>query len=92
MSEKRSDLGILTDYYLGERSQLSGATLTPAYGRDYATWLQVAESFREGKDFKFNSPHAYPGMGTYCSIRDFMPGDHVTLRYSKLTKSVEVTI
>jgi hypothetical protein len=55
-------------------------TLTPAYGRDYDTPEQAAQDFLAGKDFQWNHP-----LGkTYCSIRDFQPGQKAKIRYHHL--------
>jgi hypothetical protein len=53
-------------------------TLTPAYGRDYDTPEQVQEAFLAGKDFLWNHPLG----STYCSVRDFQPGDTAKIRYN----------
>lgn len=59
-------------------------TLTPAYGKDYKSKKKVEAAFREGKDFHMTD--IVKGLSGYCSIRDFQPGDEVTIRYKKLTQ------
>lgn len=59
-------------------------TLTPAYGRDYATVEEALKHWHEGKDFKINNPL----MSTYCSIRDTasLPvGHQLQIRWARLT-------
>lgn len=56
------------------------AILTPAYGRDYKTALQIEADFRAGKDFVFAGVGQ---IGRYCSIRDFKPGTTIELRYNR---------
>jgi hypothetical protein len=62
-------------------SSLNGATLTPAYGRDYKSRKEVEAAFEAGKDFKLAS--IFHGEG-YVSKSDFAPGDSVSLRYKSL--------
>jgi hypothetical protein len=64
---------------------LNGATLTPAYGRDYKSRAEVISAFEAGKDFNLAS--LFHGSG-YVSRTDFQPGDRVTLRYGQLRKVV----
>ena len=61
---------------MGEK--LFGGTVTPAYGRDYSKRTDAERDFRAGKDFQL---HTYNGSG-YCSIRDFVSGAHVQIRYN----------
>ena len=68
---------------------LNGATLTPAYGRDYTSGKDAIASFESGKDFNLAS--LFHGSG-YVSRTDFQPGDRVTLRYGKLRKVVGHTV
>lgn len=60
---------------------LSGATLVPAYGRDYKSRKEVEAAFEAGKDFQLAS--LFHGQG-YVSKSDFEAGDRVTLRYKSL--------
>lgn len=62
--------------------------LTPAYGRDYNSKAAVMKDWTEGKDFKLNSMRGT----TYCSIRDFIKGDKIQMRYSKLMKVTVITV
>lgn len=62
--------------------------LTPAYGRDYKSKKAVEKDFRDGKDFVLNSING----GGCCSIRDFVPGQKVQIRYSKNTKVTIVKV
>ena len=62
-------------------SALSGATLVPAYGRDYKSRAEVESAFEAGKDFQLAS--LFHGSG-YVSKSDFEAGDSVTLRYKGL--------
>lgn len=64
-------------------------TLTPALGLDYKNKKDAEADFRAGKDFQMHS--ATRGFGL-CSIRDFKPGEIITIRYAKLTKAFEVTV
>ena len=64
-------------------STLNGATLTPAYGRDYSTGKAAIADFLAGKDFSLAS--LFQGSG-YVSRRDFEPQDRVQIRFSKLRK------
>jgi hypothetical protein len=66
-------------------STLNGATLTPAYGRDYSTGKAAIADFLAGKDFSLAS--IFHGSG-YVSVRDFVAGDRVSIRYGKLRKVV----
>ncbi len=61
-------------------------TLVPAYGRDYKTKAAVLKDWENGKDFKI------AGGGPYTSVRDMdqFPGDHVCIRYNKLTEVIIV--
>lgn len=68
---------------------LNGATLTPAYGRDYTSGKDAIASFESGKDFSLAS--VFHGSG-YVSIRDFVAGDRVSIRYGKLRKVVGHTV
>jgi hypothetical protein len=63
----------------------NGATLTPAYGRDYSTGKAAIADFLAGKDFSLAS--IFHGSG-YVSVRDFVAGDRVSIRYGKLRKVV----
>lgn len=52
-------------------------SLTPAYGRHYAS-MELAEcDWYSGKDFKFHSIHRLSGR--YCSCRDFKKTDKLQL-------------
>lgn len=62
-------------------------TLTPAYGADYKSAKAAIAAFKEGKDWVLNSPF-YPQ--TYCSIKDFVPGTSVVLRYGNMRKVTTV--
>ena len=64
-----------------QKSPSLQATLTPAYNRDYASKPEAVDDFRLGKDFVFN----LFGATTYCSIRDYAPGDMVKIRYNNQT-------
>jgi glutamine amidotransferase-like uncharacterized protein len=68
---------------------LSGATLVPAYGRDYKSAAEVISAFQSGKDFSLAS--IFHGGG-YVSRSDFSEGDKVFLRYSKLRKVAAATV
>lgn len=63
---------------------LSGAVLSPAFGRDYSSRGDVVAAFEAGRDFVLCS--VFHGSG-YVSARDFTPGDRVQLRYGKLRKT-----
>jgi hypothetical protein len=64
---------------------LNGATLAPAYGRDYKSRAEAISAFEAGKDFNLAS--LFHGSG-YVSRTDFVAGDRVSIRYGKLRKVV----
>jgi hypothetical protein len=70
-------------------SSLSGATLIPAYGRDYSNAKAVLADFEAGKDFALAS--VFHGGG-YVSRSDFQAGDRVLIRYGKLRKITSATV
>ena len=57
---------------------LRGGSLTPAY-RTCKTGKEAKDLFLSGKDFTL---HNHRGS-IYCSIRDFMPGCTVVIRYGQ---------
>ena len=70
-------------------SQLNGATLVPAYGRDYKSRKEVEAAFEAGKDFQLAS--LFHGSG-YVSKSDFEAGDKVALRYKALRSVSSYTV
>lgn len=64
-------------------SSYSWITISPAYGRDYKNKAAAEKDFRDGKDFRL---HSLEFGGSYCSIRDFVPGSRIELRYDKMRK------
>jgi hypothetical protein len=56
--------------------------VTPAYGRDYKSIVEVKESWHGGKDFLLH--------GKPMSIRNVEPTTQVWVRYAKLRKMVRV--
>ncbi len=67
---------------------ITEGTLTPAYSRNYASSEQAIADFLAGKDFRWNHP-----MGdTYCSIRDFQPGQQAKIRYHYLEEVIFVQV
>ena len=54
-------------------------SLTPAYGRDYASAKQAVKAFKDGHDWIIHAPSG----STYCSVLNFAVGAIVTLRYRK---------
>jgi hypothetical protein len=70
-------------------SALYGATLVPAYGRDYKSRKEVETAFEAGKDFQLAS--LFHGSG-YVSKSDFEAGDKVTLRYKSLREVTSYTV
>ena len=70
-------------------NSLSGATLVPAYGRDYKSRKEVETAFEAGKDFQLAS--LFHGSG-YVSRSDFEAGDKVTLRYKSLREVTSYTV
>jgi hypothetical protein len=70
-------------------NSLSGATLVPAYGRDYSNAKLALSDFEACKDFQLAS--IFHGGG-YVSRLDFRPGDRVLIRYGKLRKIVSATV
>jgi BMFP domain-containing protein YqiC len=70
-------------------SALYGATLVPAYGRDYKSRKEVETAFEAGKDFQLAS--LFHGSG-YVSRSDFEAGDKVTLRYKSLREVTSYTV
>lgn len=68
---------------------LNGATLVPAYGRDYSSGKTALADFEAGKDFALAS--IFHGGG-YVSRSDFRAGDRVLIRYGKLRKITSATV
>ena len=62
--------------------------ISPAYGRDYKSKAAAIDDFNKGLDFRY---HGFDG-GAYCSIRDFVPGTIVNIRYKKLQLVVPFTV
>lgn len=62
-------------------------TISPAYGRDYASKEKALLDFNKGLDF---FAEGYGGSG-YCSIRD-LEGQEVSIRYKKKTMQVIVRV
>lgn len=62
-------------------------TVSPAYGRDYQSMEAVKHDWFAGKDFIIETAVS-PYAGRYCSIRDVkhFPGEHVKIRFAKLTE------
>jgi len=56
--------------------------VAPAYGKDYKSATAAKEAFKSGLDFRYRGLSG----GSYCSIRDFKPGETVEIRYNKLLK------
>lgn len=56
----------------------------PAYGRDYKSKAEVLKDWREGKDFRDSL------TGHYISVRDYLCGREVWVRYDRLRKLVKV--
>lgn len=67
---------------------ITEGTLTSCYGRIYRTAKEAKEAFIAGKDFYWN----HPSGGTYCSIRDYAPGDVAKIRYNKNQNITFVTV
>jgi len=59
-------------------------TLTPAYGRDYASAKKAKADYLAGKDFILNDITSR-WDGKPCSARDFL-GQAVNIRYHKLAR------
>lgn len=57
-------------------------SITPAYGRDYASQKAVKADWEAGKDFEIQDFEI--GFGRLCSKRDFAPGVTVNIRYKSL--------
>lgn len=70
-------------------STLNGATLTPAYGRDYSSAKAAIADFLAGKDFSLAS--LFHGSG-YVSKADFEPRDRISIRFSRLRKVCTYTV
>ena len=53
-------------------------SMTPAYGRDYASADEVKKAWESGADFRIQALH----ISTYCSIRDveYIKRDYKTKR------------
>lgn len=67
---------------------ITEGTLTSCYGRDYSTDLEAQAAFLHGMDFYWNHP-----LGdTYCSIRDFTPGEQAKIRYNDNKDVTFVTV
>ena len=75
-------IGLHPNLNLTERRLAMYHVVSPAYGRDYKNPESLVEDWEGGKDFIYNGPEI---TGTYCSIRDFNPGDTIELRFNRLT-------
>ena len=64
--------------------------VSPAYGRDYPSGEKAIRDFKDGKDFMCESLDL--GGYTYCSIRDFLDGHHIEIRYSNMMKQTLYTV
>lgn len=65
-------------------------TLVPAYGRDYKSGKAVKEDWKAGKDFQINCI-MHPDDGRYINLEDAQgTTDKYSVRFSKLTKTVNV--
>jgi hypothetical protein len=69
---------------------MNNPTLTPAYGRDYKSQLEVKSAFYAGKDFII-ADFSHPYDGKPMNINDCSAGT-VSIRYSKLTKVCSVIV
>jgi len=67
--------------------KIRGGSLSPAYGRDYASRAAIVADLNAGKDFVLNS---FNGSG-YCGLSDLANGAH-QVRYAKLRKVASVTV
>ena len=68
---------------------LHGATLIPAYGRDYKNKADAIASFLGGKDWQIAS--LFHGNG-YCSVSDCQGGERISLRYARQSKVAVVSV
>jgi len=67
-------------------------TLIPAYNRDYTNAAAVKKDWQENKDFIIACAF-HPDDGRYTSIEDARKsnkGERYSIRYAKLTKTVNV--
>ena len=60
--------------------KLSGATLSPAFNRDYKSRKEIVAALNEPKDFM---AHHFSGQSGYCSITDIADGT-VNVRFKKM--------
>lgn len=67
---------------------ITEGTLTACYGRNYSTDMEAQAAFLQGMDFYWN----HPSGGTYCSIRDFKPGERAKIRYNRNREVIFVTV
>jgi hypothetical protein len=65
--------------------------VSPAYGRDYKNRRDALDAFKSGKDFTHETSLIFGG-GSYCSIRDFAPGEKIEIRYNRKQGIVIFTI
>lgn len=68
---------------------ITEGTLTAAYGRSYKTAKAARQDFLLGKDFKWHHPST---DSTYCSVRDYTPGDVAKIRFNNNRSYVFVTV
>ena len=67
-------------------------TCVPAYGRDYKSAQAVIDDWLAGKDFKIQDVSCRWNGRYINKIEATRDKEVVTIRYSKLTKAVEIGI
>ena len=63
--------------------QSGGAVLTPAYGRDYTSRVDVLRDLNAGKDFVAN----IGASSGYIGLSDLADGGRFQVRYSQIRKT-----
>ena len=66
------------------------ATIKAAYGRRYVSKALAEKDWQDGKDFYMLADGGSPSRYSYCSIRDFEPGDKVELRFGMFHEKVHI--
>ena len=69
---------------------MESAIIKAAYGRRYKTKAEAEKDWLDGRDFFMVADQNGPARYSYCSIRDFSPGDQIELRYGMFDEKVTI--